>query len=369
MFFFTSFNGQYNDNPKYISIELHKRFPTSKIYWNISNKSKKNDIPDYIHCLRPNSFGYYWIKNRCKFVIENSAGLYIFHDRNKHTLKKLLINKRQFDISTWHGFPVKSIGAQMPENSDWTKDTLFTSSSIMLAGSERIKQVFDKSYLGKLNVVLTGSPRNDILFKLDDHLKTEIKRKLGFPVDKRVMLYVPTFRFSVDDSGINQMNMIDFDVMFNTLSSKFGGDWIFVFRAHNLVMLKIDAKTIKEIDSRIYSGNEYDDMAEYLAIADAVMTDYSGCIFDVLLTNKPCFLFTHDYEHYMNAERGLETSLDILPYSHSLTFEQLIDNIMLFEQETMDQQRVALLEEFGNVDDGTASKKVIDIIQNIKETE
>ena len=80
---------------------------------------------------------------------------------------------------------------------------------------------------------------NYILFAKDVNIQ-EIKRRLNIPVDKRVILYAPTYRGegrgsgnrNVNESGLNQIKEIDFKTLFNILSKKFGGDWVFVGRFH-----------------------------------------------------------------------------------------------------------------------------------------
>lgn len=362
--YFSSFAGQYNDNPKAISIKLHEMFPEIKQYWSISEKSKHNDLPDYINEVKYGTFHSIYVKNRCKVVVENGAGSYIFTTGNKtvHKIKKHLKNKKQFDLSTWHGNPIKHIGAQIPGTIKWTVDNTFSSSDMLLAGCQLIKDIFEQSFINLMPVELLGTPRTDILFNESEELREKIKKKLGLP-SKKIVLYAPTYRYSPKDSGITQLQMIDFEKLFNTLQEKFGGEWIFVMRVHNMVLMEIQKSGILDnYSGRVFDGNKYDDMNEYLYVADVLISDYSGCIYDVALTEKPCFLFAHDKENYEERERGLYTPLSTFPYPFANSFKKLLEDIACYQFKQQNKKRIEFLNYIGNIEDGYSSERVVKML-------
>ena len=362
--FFSSFRGQYNDNPKYISIRLHEEHPEIEQYWAISEKSTANDLPDYIKIVHYNTLPYCWYKNRCKVIVENGAGSHIFYlPYRKKSIKLLLKNKKQYDISTWHGNPIKHIGAQIPENYNWNNNTFHTTSDVIFCGCEYVKEIFEKAFLSKMPIRLIGTPRTDILFDLDESKKVAIKEKLKLPATKKIVLYAPTYRNNPEDSGIIQMQMMDFERLFDALNDRFGGDWCLVFRVHNMVLLKIDTKTIAEkYGDKVINGNEFDDMMEYMAASDALITDYSGCIFDVAHTMMPCFLFAHDRQKYQEVERGTYITLDELPYEFSDSFEDLENNIRNFNELESRKRVLGFQSKIGNIEDGKASQRACELI-------
>ena len=360
---FSSFRGQYNDNPKYISIKLHELDPTIIQYWVISEKSKANDLPDYIHVVRYNTLKYCWIKNRCCIIVENGAGNYIFNSFRKVTIKRLLKNRKQFDISTWHGNPIKHIGAQIPENNDWNSTSFNTTSDLLICGCDFVKNVFSQAFFNKMPIVLMGTPRTDILFNISVEEKNTIRSKLRLPINKKIVLYAPTYRNNPDDSGIKQMRQMNFDRLFNSLSKRFGGEWVFVFRVHNMVLLKLDiSKITSDYCDQIINGNCFDDMMEYMAVSDVLITDYSGCIFDNALTDIPCFLFAHDRINYQEVERGTYISIDKLPYSFANTFDELISNILKYDDDINRINVNRFLKLIGNIEDGNASERVCKLL-------
>ena len=358
--FFSSFHGQYNDNPKYISMELYKMRPDIKQVWVISNKSQKNDLPPYIKTVHYNTFEYCFQKNRSKIIVENGAGDYIFNTRNRFSIKKCLKNKKQFDLSTWHGNPIKQIGAQIP-GINWSYETFHSTSDLMTCGCEYVKQIFQRAFLNKLNIQMLGTPRTDILFDKSEDKLHAIKNKLQLPFNKKVILYAPTYRNNVFDSGIKQLEMMNLDLLFDSLHKRFGGEWVLVYRFHNMVLLSIDKNWLKK-QRNILNGNQFDDMMEYMFAADALITDYSGCIFDIMHTNKPCFLFAHDKENYIKNERGSYIPLSDLPYDFADSFESLISNINNYNEESTQKKVETFQNKIGNMEDGHASERICNLI-------
>jgi CDP-glycerol glycerophosphotransferase len=364
--FFNSFHGQYNDNPKYISEKLHELHPSWNFYWEFSEKSKDNDFPPYVQKVKTGSFKLIYFKNRCRIIVENGAGYYLAHADNKfgHLFKKLLKNKKQFELSTWHGNPIKHIGAQIPGNENWTKNNVFSSSDLLVAGCEVVQHIFEKAFLGLMPVTLQGTPRTDILFDKAESRKQDIKKKLSLPLEKKIILYAPTYRYSAIDSGIAQLQMIDIPKLLASLKGRFSGEWVFVMRVHNLVLLEIEKSgMLEKYAGTLFNGNLFDDMNEYLCAADVLLTDYSGCIYDVALTDKPCFLFAHDKENYVSRERGTYMPISMFPYSFSETFDELLSNIQQYDEKKNKEDVANFLHTIGNAEDGKASDRLVSIIE------
>ena len=103
-------------------------------------------------------------------------------------------------------------------------------------------------------------------------------------------------------------------------------------------------------------------MAEYLYVCDVLISDYSGCIFDVALTEKPCFLFAHDREKYESEERGFYFPISKFPYDFSETFEEMIEKIENYDQIVNDIRRKEFLTFIGNIEDGKAAERVANLV-------
>ena len=116
---FLSFDGQFNDNPLYIYEELIKRNHKMKFIWLISSnsiyeksffRSTKNTKFVKIHSLR-----HLYYSRRAKVIIDNGAGYKTIISGSKKTrLYRLFKKRKQLNISTWHGTPMKKIGINIP---------------------------------------------------------------------------------------------------------------------------------------------------------------------------------------------------------------------------------------------------------------
>ncbi len=362
--FFSSFYGQYNDNPKAVSELLHREHPELKQVWVKSSKSKEQ-FPEYIETVEFDSKDYYKYACRAQVVVDNHTGLrattFLKNGKLRAFLKKTYAKKRrgQFCVSTWHGTPLKRIALDEPNRAN---EDFCSNSDYIVAGCSLTETALKSGFRNVIPVKMYGTPRNDILFSNCDI--SELKKKLGIPQNKKCILFAPTFRNSVEYSGVNQMSDFDFHTLLLTLREKFGSEWCFVFRVHNMVLQKIDVKSIVDEygKSVIINGNLHDDMAEYLLCADALITDYSGAMFDYALTGRPCFLYVPDRENYEKKERGFYIDFDGLPFPKSGSPAEFLDQIRAFDMDAYQKQLSSFLKQIGNVEDGHASERIVNDI-------
>lgn len=358
---FESFFGQYSDNPKYVSIELHLRFPFIKQYWVIDNTKCHEQLPEYVKRIKPNSFQYYWLASKAEIVVDNMTGIRtFFSNRNSNLLNRFFIKSSQVNIATWHGTPLKKIGYDMP---GFVKKPIYVSSAVyMTAPSKYFEKCFATAYPGIL-MKRTGYPRNDRLVKDSDEDKKYIKSKLNIPSNKKIVLFAPTFRNDLYESGIHQMEEINLKLLLKEFGEKFGGDWALVFRVHHEVQARFNDRYTSKYPEGFINGNYGDDMAEYLSIADALITDYSGSIYDFAITKRPCFLLTLDRIHYQSVERGFYMSLDELPFPHADSVDELYSFIRSYDANQSEKDINDFLQMIGCADDGNAASKVVNDIE------
>ena len=142
-----------------------------------------------------------------------------------------------------------------------------------------------------------GIPRMDYLTSEDENERLRQNIFAKYPEldnGKKTILYVPTFRDTEEDTKalckasedlVNQVN----------------------YSEYNLVVKHHVVDTNKEeiyIDSRMNKivGEEFTGM-DFMAVADAVVTDYSSIIYEALLKNLPIYIYCFDSEKYLD-ERG-----------------------------------------------------------------
>ena len=363
--FFDSFAGQYNDNPKYISEKLHELAPDIKIIWSVSDHGIEKP-PEYVCQVQTYSKEYYKYAYSAAVTVDNYTGLRSFGFVNKriNRLLSVFVKKRgQLSISTWHGTPLKTIGI------DYKKCTgkLFCcGNTYMVAGCEYTKRILERAFPVNDRVRLYGTPRNDVLINGADPVA--LKRKLRIPENKKVILFAPTFRDSVEMSGLQQLKMFDIDRLLAALNKRFGGEFVFIFRVHHRVIEAIYSDDSKlTFGKNAINGNIGDDMAEYLACTDVLLTDYSGSLFDFAITGKPCFLFPLDLEQYATVERGIYMDYSELPFPQANDFESLLNRIDEFSEKDYSTALDGFQKKIGNAEKGLASRRIAeDIIHFIK---
>lgn len=358
---FKSFGGQYNDNPKYISEMLHQMSPDTRIVWIISDKCK-DVVPEYVTTIPYHGLKYYYYTGRSNVVVDNITGIRggIEESYSKFFLWTMK-SKHQLNIATWHGTPIKKIGLDTKELKE--KKYYLTSADFMISGCKYTQEHLAKAFF-PIPVINSGTPRNDLLVKkMSFENLYRLKSKLNLPYDKKIILFAPTFRNNVEYSGVKQMQEFDIKKIVSLFEHKFGGEWIFVFRVHHEVLKKIDTDTlVRNNPLYLFDGNEHDDMAEYLAVTDVLITDYSGSIFDFALTGKPCFLYTPDKEHYITDERGVYIPLEELPYPHSTEIDELYQLIEQYDEDVSHKRIQAFNLLIGNSEIGNAAEKITNII-------
>ena len=371
---FTSFEGHYSDNPKYISQKLHEKAPDIKIVW-LVKKHVLPSLPDYVKGVDIDSGEAEIYRGRAEVVIDNVYGGRSFQRMSnslgakfKGFVFKALTNKKsQHTYTTWHGTPLKRMGRDQIGNTIYSFSCPHTT---MMLGNKFTLDIMQHLTFNKIRMELIGTPRNDILFA-DASAAESMREKLGLPQDKKILLYAPTFRNDGKDTdgknvqriGLDQLNEIDFDKLFATLSDKFGGEWVFVCRFHYHVAKMVDWEGLnKKYEGKFINGNDHDDMSEYMLCADILMTDASSCMFDYSVTGKPCFVYFPDLDNYKNKERGFYMDIEELPFPVAVSFDELAENISSFDGQAYVAAIKAMHEKFGYVDDANSSERIVNYI-------
>lgn len=366
---FNSFGGQYTDSPRKISEKLHEKLNNAEFIWEISDKCRELP-PDYVKCVKPQSLLSVFYRSTSHIIVDNYMGWsYGYAERGSARYKILSHQKKkgQFNICTWHGTALKKIGLDQPENKGRNL-SFYSTADLLTANCVYMRNLYNHMSEGKVPITMSGTPRNDILFNVDDSTKVQLKRKLKIPEEKKIILFAPTFRSGdLEMSGLYQLEKLDIDRLLSGLSRKFGGEWVFVFRAHDSVLLSMENQRHK-YSSDILSGNIGDDMSEYLAVSDVLLTDYSSSFFDFLFTGNPCFLYCPDYDHYGQVERGFYFTASELPYPTVTDEDTLYKEIDNYDTDKRKEIIESFLKKIGNVEDGSSTEKIVKIITDKLDT-
>lgn len=265
----------------------------------------------------------------------------------------------QVYIQTWHGsFGIKKMEGDCTSlSATYVRRAKKDSHNIdyLISNSRWLTKVYRSSFYYSGQIVECGSPRNDLLFAPTEKA-VEVREKLGIPTDVRLVMYAPTFR----QGAMNSYERLDYKEVTDALNSRFGGEWRVLVRVH-------PGYLGQQMHGMVESGmvqdvSAYPDMTELLATADVLISDYSSCLFDFLLTGRPSFIYAPDIEEY-GKERGLYYSLSDSPSPLALSNNDLGAQIRCFNEHRYEERTKAFLNDKGSVEDGHAAERVVSLIR------
>lgn len=237
------------------------------------------------------------------FLIEAlSARIWINNSSMERGLK--LRRKKTIEFNTWHGTPIKKLGNDINDNKSFKSITKKIGTQIYCAQSEYDREIFSRIFNVSLeNVIISDMPRNDILANpsISDVMST--REKLGISNDKKIILYMPTYREFNKDSSYNCFIKPPIDI--RKWEKTLGDKYVLLFRAHYEVtkILGIeDSDFIKNV-------SDYSPLHELLLASDMLISDYSGSFFEFGMLERPMFNFAYDYDEYCKY-RGLYLDIE-----------------------------------------------------------
>lgn len=276
-------------------------------------------------------------------------------------------------VQCYHSFTIKGIGYFDPgisESSFEITHNDMLNTKYVLSYSKLYNLTFGASLgVPKSRFVITGVPRNDVL------LLSEGKKNLCsiFPelINKRIILYMPTFRERILYSDAESEGYIfdypDFDIEdLNTFLKQ--NDSVFVVKMHigdtkrfsNLFGRHENIIYIKDED---YAGHDF---YEFINGTDLLITDYSSVYVDYLLIDKPIIFAHRDIDKY-EEERGIiwEPVDFWFPGARVSRYEQLKAELMnvIDGKDDYLEKRHVIRDIMHKNQDSNASKRLLDLLE------
>lgn len=348
----------YGCNGKYITEELLKVCPEADIVWTVRHAEEhKHEFPAGVRLVEYLSDdALYEYATAAVWVCNIHLVPYLF--------KGLRKKKGQYFIQTWHGsFGIKKIenNSQFIQKAkNWLKMAELSSSytDYWISNSTFETNVYRSAFWNVRQILEYGHPRNDVFFRDETSVIEKVRKKLGIEESVNTVLYVPTYR----DSGQTEGFHLEYRRVLDAFKARYGGTWKLLMRIHPKMRDK--ASDIVPEQGDVVDCSNYPDIQELMIYTDAVITDYSSCIFDFMLSHKPGFLYAVDADGY-DAERGLYYPLRETPFPVAADNTELIGNIMTFNQEEYNRKIDDFLKNKGAVEDGHASERTVRLIQSM----
>lgn len=355
--FIESFFGKsYSDSPKYLYEYLQKtRGDKYRYIWVLNQKSPALAKSGRHTRVKMNSLRYVYYASRC--------GYRIFNVRQPAWNKK---RPGVVFLETWHGTPLKKLAFDMDDITSASQNhkTLFYKHgrewNYLISANRFSTDVFERAFVFDRDKILEyGYPRNDILYADNkDEIAAEVKKELGIPEGKRVILYAPTWR----DNQFYDRGKYKFTLALDLgrLQKEFGKDSVVLLRTHYYIA---DILDLTEYEGFVYNGSQYEDVSRLYLASDICITDYSSVFFDFANLKRPILFYAYDFDEYADEIRGMYMDMEKeLPGPILRTNDAVVEALHNMDAITRTYQAryEEFYQRFCSVDDGHASERVIE---------
>ena len=324
--------------PKYHLVHLCKKMDSSL--------SKISDYIQYVFRMIGFTFKAMYYLATSKVCIAETYCVPISILHHKKNLKIVQI---------WHASgAVKKFGYQILDKNEGKKNSIaklicmHQNYDYAIAPSNVTKQIFSEAFaISQDKIKLLGLPRLEYISNSQFDISNIIYQKYPEFKEKKIILYVPTFR-----KGKN----VNLEEIWNTKMDK--EKYELIIKLHPLDKTAIPKEYTKATEFKTY---------DLLKIADYIITDYSVLSIEASILKKPIFLYIYDWEEYIE-NRGI--NIDLLSELKSFTSKNFSDIIKKIE--TNDYQMEELKqyrEKYIEIDTKHAIQKLTDFLIQVMENE
>lgn len=355
----------YTGNPKAVYEEMVKQGLDKKYrcYFMLDNTA--TEIPGNGVKVRRTRLHY--------FFLMGIAGVWVSDSRMPNYIRK---RKGVHYIQTWHGTPLKKLALDMDSvnmagetDIEKYKRSFFVNTrtwDYLISQNHYSTEIFRRAFAFDKTMLEIGYPRNDVLFygNNTEYIRN-LKKQFGLPLDRKVILYAPTWR----DNEYYSKGAYKFKspMDFSLLQKELGEEYVCIVKYHYLVQDNIDWSTYGGF---VYEFNMCEDISSLYLISDILITDYSSVMFDYSLLRRPMFFYTYDLEEYRDNLRGFYFDfLAEAPGPIVATTEELVASVKNYERSVYEEKYNAFMLKYNHADDGKASAKVSELIEKIIEEE
>lgn len=300
---------KYNDSPKTLyeyMIAHPERYGNYKFVWALEDPYNVS-IPSNPKKIKADTFEYFKTALKAKYWITC-----VNIERGLNFKKKGCSY-----LNTWHGLSINYCGNAVPGRNDFD----FSNIDFLCYESDYHKEIFIRDFLAREEAMIpTGLPRNDSLYYTTREEIDEIKQRLDLPLDKKIILYAPTWRDSTD-KGVTYTLKPPITVKY--WEDELQDDYIILFRTHAYTNKLLEI----EFNYFMRDMTNYANINDLFKASDILISDYSSCIADFSILERPIICFGYDYEDYKKI-RGLYIDMEKdMPSGVKRTEKEVIDHI------------------------------------------
>lgn len=355
---FESFLGkQFSDNPRAIFEYMCEHCPDYDMYWSVDRRylgvfEQHTDV-QYVQRF---TLKWLFLMTRSKYWITNSR-LPLWIPKPKKTIY----------LQTWHGTPLKKLATDIEEvhmpgiNTLQYKGEFLKEArkwDYLISPNAYSTKIFQRAFQFKGTIIESGYPRNDFLINANDERTIFIlKEKLNIPLNKKVILYAPTWR----DNQYHSKGKYAFNLQLDLdyFKKELGDDYVVLLRLHYLVSERLN---LKEHADFVVDYSYHEDIRDLYLVSDLLITDYSSVFFDYANLKRPMLFYVPDIDDYRDNIRGFYFDFESsAPGPLMRTTEDLIYFIKKVEQNRgfPTQSMEEFYKKICYLEDGNASMRVV----------
>lgn len=286
-------------------------------------------------------------------IITFMRAKYAFYCYGKYPIKP---SKDQKVINLWHGMPLKKIG-NMERGNEEIDYNYFTK---IVSTSKYFIPILMKSFRCQdTQVMITGQPKTDIMFREDKAMDELIRNK-----SEKVILWMPTYRdeertYPLPVITPAQAERLDRILEMNKIR--------LIVKLHPLQRLYGIIRTLPHINwvTQIELDQKNIPLYALLRVADALITDYSSVYFDYMMLDRPIGFTLDDIEEYQKT-RGfvVDKPLECMPGRRISTYQDLLQFVddVIEGNDPFKEERREMNQQFNQYTDGENSRRVAEMV-------
>ncbi|MDY5741640.1 MAG: CDP-glycerol glycerophosphotransferase family protein [Lachnospiraceae bacterium] len=340
-----------------------------RLTWLVDRNTKLPKLPEHVGVLVRDPAGF-MAKFKCYRRCNRAAAVIT---SNRH-IPKNRVSKKQLNIYLDHGSHLKRLAEADGRRKQLKCDYVTCQSDFFVPFN------MEQYSLTETQVVCTGLPRNDQLYRNHDSIKRLVPNADAF---RKIILWAPTFRLHKDNVrldckhnyplGLPILNDLQEAIELNDALRADG--ILLMIKPHPAqsldVIRALELSHIRFLYNQDLADHDIQ-LNELLAQTDAMLTDYSSVYYDYLLLNRPIGLTFDDFDDYQR-DKGFvfDDPLSILKGSYLYTKEDLIGFIHEIGEgrDLAREEREATLRKVHTFMDARSSERVYDfVIQKLMES-
>lgn len=299
----------------------NQKFPFT-IYWAADNGLNSPILPKQIKRVSIGSYKFFRALAISRILVEDSFAFSSFHLQKK---------TEQVLIQTWentlyeapHNCFIGNTSYSFPEQLKQTDQIDYC-----IAGNLLETKFFHSVLDTDVPVLAYGHARNDQFFAIDKRKNIKSRQKINNTFKISPTEYI----FCYETSQTTNLSAQEIQMLKQALEEKFSGNWVIISE--------------KSSSFPVY--------------ADAYLCERSEHGLDYILSQCPCFFLERNIDSATPERSFIKT-----PFPVNSTISGVTEQILRFDKDTYKKQLFLFFREYGMVEDGHASERIMEKIQEI----